>query len=56
MFLHRRLKTLQQRVLELQAGVLQHADYFLSHAPYTRLVQKAFVRLALQDALRTANG
>lgn len=38
------------------AGILPHVDYFVAHAPFARMVRRAFARLALHDALRTAEG
>lgn len=46
---------LQQQQLEV-VGLLQHVDYFVSHAPYNKIVRKIFARVVLQDMLRWVSG
>uniref|UniRef100_A0A7S3QWX6 Hydroxymethylglutaryl-CoA synthase n=1 Tax=Dunaliella tertiolecta TaxID=3047 RepID=A0A7S3QWX6_DUNTE len=40
---------------DVSQGLLPHVDYCLLHAPYARIAQKAFSRMALQDEIRCAD-
>lgn len=41
-----------QQQQQYVGGLLQQVDYFISHAPYNKIVRKIFARVVLHDMLR----
>ncbi|KAF5833332.1 3-hydroxy-3-methylglutaryl coenzyme A synthase [Dunaliella salina] len=48
--------TAQTSSFDISQGLLPHVHYCLLHAPYARIAQKAFSRMALQDEVHCAEG